>query len=272
MPGNQPGSQSRVLFQFFDGIRKKWIIIFLAILFILSVAGLIVLANNSDLEDKTFERTISDTLLKIISGTVIGTAAALLVSDYSEKQLERKNRDQFKKDVLLRLQNLYAKTKNARRMLRAKGFTTQWYGKEDDSCLVKQSVYDLYMNDINGSQLELEAIRKEIDARKSIFSDPKLITDNLKTMDDYLGELISEYEKNLPGFKGEPAVLEIKDLQDLKKFISSAKITDESKINPFKEKISRKYKEITVNIRNEINFISSKRPIEIKNFDDDAEE
>ena len=272
MPGNQPGSRFRILFPFFDGIRIRKIIIFLAILFTLSVAGLIILAKYSDLGDKTFERTISDTLLKIISGTVIGTAASLLVSDYSEKQLERKNQDQFRKNVLQRLQNLYAKTKNARRMLRAKGFTTQWYGKEDDSCLMKQSVYDLYMNDINGSQLELEAIRKEIGEGKNIFSNPKLITDNLEVMDEYLGKLVSEYEKKLPDFKGEPAVLKIKDLPDLKQFISSANITGESKVNPFKKYFSGKCKAITVNIRNEINFISSKRPIKIENFDDDADE
>jgi hypothetical protein len=266
MADNQPDSKLRVTSPVFNIIREK-IFIFLAILFIISVAGLIILASCFDLGDKTFERTISDTLLKIISGTVIGTAVTLLVSDYSQRQLKRKNQDQFKKNVLLRLQTLYAKTKNARRMLRAKGFTTQWYGKEDDSCLVKQSVYDLYMNDINGSQLELEAIRKEIDAGESIFSDMGLIVANLKVMDNYLGNLISEYEKNLPAFEGEPAVLKIKSLPILKKFISSANIPD-----GFKGNFSRRCKEITVNIRNEINFIFPAKKIEDKEFDDATEE
>lgn len=268
MPTDQPGSELKATaFPFLNGIGKK-VIIFLAIVFILSIAGLIVLATWFDVSDKTFERTISDTLLKIISGTAIGTAATLFVSDYSRKQLERKNQDQFKKDVLQRLQALYAKTKNARRMLRAKGFTTQWYGKEDDdSCLVKHSVYDHYMNDINESQLELEAIRKEIYVGKSIFSSPAFITENLKSMDHYLGKLISEYEKKLPNFNGEPAVLAIKDLPDLQQFISWAKIPE-----GFKTEFSRKCKAITINIRNEINFISPKKTIEIEKFDDEAED
>jgi len=267
MTSNQSLPDSKTVLPRFNILGKK-IIVFLTLVFVLSVAGLIILVRSSNVEDKSFGRTISDTLLKIISGTVIGTTAAVLLSDYSRKQSERRNQNEYKKDVLQRLQNLYAKTKNARRMLRAKGFTTQWYGKENnDSCLVKQSVYDLYMNDINQCQLELEAIRKEIFTGRSIFSGPVMITTNLKDMDKYLGKLISEYEKNLPNFKGEPVVLEIKALSDLKQFLSKANAP-----GGFKENFSNKCEEITINIRNEINFISSKETIEIKNFDDDADE
>ena len=59
MAGNQPDSKLKVVSPVFNIIREK-IIIFLAILFILAVAGLIVLASFFDLGDKTFERTISE--------------------------------------------------------------------------------------------------------------------------------------------------------------------------------------------------------------------
>jgi len=184
-----------------------------------------------------------------------------------ERRMQEENRNQYRKEVLSNLNKLYAKTKTARRMLRAKGFTTQWYSKEDDSCLVKQSVYDLYMKDINQCQLELEAIRKEIFIGSSIFLAPAMITGNLKAMDNYLGNLITEYEKKLPDFKGEPEVLKIESLPVLKKFLSNAKVS-----GGFKENFSRKCEVITINVRNEINFISPTKTIEIEKFDDDAEE
>ena len=263
MTSNQLAKNLKAAFLSFNIIGRK-IIIFIVILFVLSLTGLIVLWAYDSVEDKSFGRTISDTLLKIISGTVIGTTAAILLSDYSQKQLERKNQDQYKKDLLQRLHDLYAKTKNARRMLRAKGFTTQWYGKEDDSCLVKRKVYDHYMNDINECQAELEAIKKEIFTGKNIFFDPEMIIKYLEDMDTYLGNLISEYEKKLPCFEGEPALLRISELSDLKNFISSASI-----VGGFKDNFSIKYKEITINIRNEINFISSKKVIDVKEIVDD---
>lgn len=123
------------------------------------------------------------------------------------------------------------------------------------------------MKEINQCQLELEAIRNEIFIGSSIFLDPAMITDNLKQMDDYLGKLISKYEKKLPGFNGQPEVLKIESLPDLKQFLSRAKVS-----GGFKKSFSRKYEVITVNIRNEINFTAAEKTIEIKNFDDEAEE
>ena len=108
MASNYPVQDLKTDFSF-NGIGRK-IIICLTILFILSVTGLVLLVLFSQVEDKSFGRSVSDTLLKIISGTVIGTLVAILLSDYSQQQLERKNQDQYKKDVLQQLQDLYAKT------------------------------------------------------------------------------------------------------------------------------------------------------------------
>jgi hypothetical protein len=279
---------------------KTKLIVFLVTIFIISLTAVIIIASNYDVTKDSFGRSVTDALLTLISASAIGTMITLLLNNYNreqekladdynrlqakisenenrerakldkaaeERQMQEENRNQYRKEVLANLNHLYAKTKTARRMLRAKGFTTQWYGSEDDSRLVKQSVYDLYMNDINQCQLGLEAIRKEIFIGNSIFLDPAMIAGNLKQMDDYLGKLISEYEKKLPCFKGEPEVLKMEDLPDLKQFLSKAKVP-----GGFKENFSRKCEVITINIRNEINFISPGKAIEIQNFDDDAEE
>ena len=240
----------------------KIIFIFLAAIFIISLAIIIIVAKNYDVSKDTFDRSITDTLLKVISVSVIGTVLSLLLEDYKKKQSdlekqkeERKllenNKDQNRKDVLQSLNKLYAKTKNARRVLRAKGFTRPYYKKEDDDNLLSLSVYDMCMDDINDSQLELESMRHEITTNKFTFSKPLLIAEKLKAMDEYLGELISEYEQHRPAFlNNDPPSLKMKELTELKKFLAQVK---KENLKDFK-KFSEPCNDVRKEIRRDINF------------------
>lgn len=239
------------------------IAIFLASMFTIALIGLFVIASRYDVSKDSFGRTISDTLLSIISVSVIGAVISLLLADYKRKQsaidkerderrLVENNRDEYRKKVLQTLNQHYAKTKNARRMLRAKGFLTPYYENEDDNSLLSLSFYDEAMDDINDCQLELESIREEIATNRSAFLNATLITDNLKKMDKYLGDLVSEYEKCRPAFSGNPPVLRIGDLSELKEFIAKANSENQE---GFKVKFSKKFNEIRKEIRNDINFV-----------------
>lgn len=240
----------------------KVIFISLAIIFIVSLTALVILASNYDVSKDTFGRSITDTLLSIISVSVVGTLLSLLLEDYTRKQSEMEkqkekrqllenNRDQYRKEVLQNLNKLYANTKNARRMLRAKGFAVPYYKNEDDNKLLSLAVYDLHMDAINDSQLELESIRQEITTNKSCFSDDSLITGSLKAMDEYLGELVSEYEVNRPAFSGNPPTLRIGQLTEMKKFLSKTKKED---MEGFKKRFSENCNKVRKEIRNDINF------------------
>jgi len=239
--------------------KGEMIFICLGVTLTVSLIGLFIFGLFFDVEKDSFGRTITNTLLNIISVSVIGTLFTLLLGNYNRTQSQlhtqeenrkriEENWDQYRKDALQRLQKLYAKTKNARRMLRAKGFPTPYYRNENDSNLMKQSVYDFYMEDINDSQLELEAIRQEITTERSIFSDPAKIISNLKDMDEYLGKMVSEYEAKGSAFTGDPATLKIGELKDIKSFLAHG---DEGF---FKTNFSRKCNEVRKVIRNDINF------------------
>jgi hypothetical protein len=242
---------------------EKTIAIFLAAIFAVSLISLIVVASNYDVSKDTFSRTITDTLLSVISVSVIGTLVSLLLADYNskksalekereERKMTERNRDEYRKKVLQTIDEHYAKTKNARRMLRAKGFSTPYYGNEDDNNLLGLSFYDEAMDNINDCQLELEKIKGEITTNKSVFSNAALITGNLKQMESYLGGLISEYEKYRHAFSGNPPTLRIGQLGDLKEFIAKA---DSTNTEGFKVKFSITCNKIRKEIRNDINFL-----------------
>ena len=135
-------------------------------------------------------------------------------------------------------------------MLRAKGFPRPYYKNEDDNNLLSLSVYDDTMDDINDSQLELESIKDEITTNRSAFSNAALITDNLGTMEKYLGEFVSEYEEKRPAFSGDPRMLKIGELKEIKRLIAHA---DKG---GFITNFSEKFKAIKKEIRNDIIFLS----------------
>jgi len=235
------------------------IFIVLGLMLILSVTGLNIVVKRMDVSKNTFGRTLTDTLLTIISTGIIGTVLAMLLANYKgiqsnlekereKRQLRENNRDQYRKDSLDKLNKLYRKAKNARRMLRAKGFATL---NENDEDLLIRSEYDLFMDDINDSQLELEDIRGQISTSQSAFLNPGGLESNLKDMDDYLGKLIRDYEKFRAGFSGNPPTRRIGDFPDTKSFLAHGG-------EDFKKYFSKKCKLIREEIRKDINLFDKK--------------
>ena len=251
--------RSKSLLQFLVN-HSAVIFIILFLMLILSVTALIVVANRMDVSKDTFGRTITDTILTIISTGIIGTILAMLLANYKsiqsklekereERQLREKNRDQYRKDSLDKLNKSYAKTKNARRMLRAKGFIYPNNKDAGDDNLLILSEYDLFMDDINDSQLQLEDIRGQISTNQSAFSNPGILVTNLESMDDYLGKLIRDYETFRPGFNGNPPTRKIGDFPDTKSFLAHGG-------EEFKTNFSTKCKDIRAEIRRDINLFN----------------
>lgn len=253
------------MLQFFKS-AKTTLLIFLFLVFIVSLVTIKIVASKYDVSKDTFGRTITDTLLGIISVSVIGTLVSLVLGDYNRKQsivekakderkMLEKNRDEYRKQVLQTINKHYIKTKNARRMLRAKGFSTPYYGSENDENLLGLAVYDHAMDAINEGQLELELIKEEIKTNNPVFSNAAFIIDNLDKMEGYLGKLVSEYEKFRPAFSGNPPALKIKELDQLKEFLAKA---DATKMNGFKAKFSITCNAVRKEVRNDINFAITK--------------
>ena len=248
------------------GIRL--LVLFLVSLALLSIIALIALAHGDLLKEHTFGQEIGKGLLQVISASVIGTTASLLLAEFNRAQADlqsarnhireieqeriehqrrlNENKDQFRKEILRKANKLYTDTKKARRLLRARGFSTPYAGVWDPNTQILRDVYDKYMESINDAQLEFEVLRSEIESNKEAFSNPKLLIENARRLEDYLGLIVSEYEKERANFSGTPPSFPIGLLTEMKDMLGPP--TD----SPFIEKFSKEYKELINSIRTDL--------------------
>jgi hypothetical protein len=250
----------------------KLICFVLIILFLLSVIGLFILNTFFTLTKDTFSREIGNTLLQIIAVGIFGTIFTLLLEQYkriqeniqidkenqrirneADREIERisnENKNQFRKDILHQLNEVYNGIKNARRMLRAKAFNAPYIDIDNTNSHIKLDQYDHYMENINELQLKLELIKKEITTNKSVFSKSEEICNHmLFPIEDSLNKIIDEYIENRPKFDPNQNILPIKDgrFEKLNDMLKSAKLNGE-----FKRRFFDKYGELVSEIQKEL--------------------
>lgn len=241
---------------------KKWIALTLICIALLSLSTLATLSVCCSSSMTGLPSEIGKSALQLLMVSVIGTTVSLLVFEYqrerqatdrtaeqarqaSEKQrdLQQKRfeyRESLLTSVLSRTMNAYSKTKKARRMTRAHmtliGTVRQ----------LSLNQYDTFFDLINEAQLELENLKRDIRTSAKAFYDAKHLTDNLQTMDDYLGHLIGEYEVSRQKFTGIAPTLPLAGLPLLENFLEPAASSD------FKPKMIMPYSTIQTVIREDL--------------------
>lgn len=139
-------------------------------------------------------------LLQVGVVSVAGTLLSVLVFDHQRRSGQRKDaaaaaekqllfRDDLLKSTLARIAAAYASTKRARRTARALGLR-----RTTGTISVRLQRYDECMAEVNDAQLELEAIKSDVNTTKLAYPSADLVASNLRKMEQYLGELIEEYE------------------------------------------------------------------------------
>jgi hypothetical protein len=107
--------------------------------------------------------------------------------------------------------------KKIRRTLRA---TTI---REPDGLLIERGMFEQQMDRLEDCQLKLESMKRDVKAQRELFGrDQKAIRDRLDTAEDYLRELLREYEGNYAErrVKAEHDLMEIA-AHDLRDFITT---------------------------------------------------
>ena len=125
--------------------------------------------------------------------SVVGVAGALLsfVADNHRRRQDRiRLQEDFFKDLLKRITSSYNKSKGARRMARARGLIPS-----DKPTHVRLDAYDECMEIVNESQLELEAVMKELGSTMADLPDNAPVHQHVSSMQDYLNQIIGEYER-----------------------------------------------------------------------------
>ena len=151
----------------------------------------------------TLEMEIAKALLQLGVVSVAGVVLSILVFEYQrarnnadkQHEVERRAleyREDLLKATLSKAMSCYSQAKKARRLFRAKGL----YRYEDMSIdIVIPDEYDKCLESLNDAQLELENLARDVNNSQQAFSHPTKIVKSLRTMENYLSDLVGEYEK-----------------------------------------------------------------------------
>jgi nucleoside phosphorylase len=161
------------------------------------------------------------TISYIASGLPLPPASpeSLLRAEQSREQL--RIRAEKLTAYLERLGHLYRTVKAARRALRAGGLTTA-HGNNPSSITKKQAqLYAKQMERINEAQLEFEGLKTDAESLPA-FGQLKDVSAQLKQMEDYLRQILKEFEATNPSLqKAQP--VEFSTLERLNEFTCSTK-------------------------------------------------
>ncbi len=162
--------------------------------------------------DKEFLKALPQAGIVTVAGTLltwVGAIADRRRADLSAKQ-------QVLTETLNRITASYNSSKRARRDARALGLLSA--GQR-----MTVGAYDKCMADVNDAQLELETIGDDVRGNTRDFPSGADIAGHLDAMEDYLGKLVSEYEKKRPTLEGqEDFALEPMSESALSDFLASA--------------------------------------------------
>lgn len=195
---------------------KVRILIVLSLLATLSIGTLYLFLRNPGQGTLSFE--IAKSLLQVGVVAVAGAVISLLTFEYQqERQEAEKARDLERKlieyregllmSTLTAAMKAYARTKKARRLMRARARVVA-----GGRSIVLATEYDFYLDWINDAQLDFENLARDIDNSRPAFTNPNPLKEKLQKMDSYLGTLITEYEDKRNRFRGEPQSLPLEQL------------------------------------------------------------
>jgi hypothetical protein len=179
-----------------------------------------------NIQHNTLPFEIAKSMLQAGVVSVAVAALTLLTQQHQrrhtvvEKELdEEQRRAEIRTDLLrsahAQVTEQYNAVKRARRLLRARRLPGDIHSAEH---------YDEHLAAIVDAQLAFEALIADVNSSAgSVFSDGPALVAELKKVEKYLGDLISEYEEKRSQFLGTPEQLVETDLPVLREFLAKRK-------------------------------------------------
>jgi hypothetical protein len=217
-----------------------------------AVTAIAIIAAGSDIEvHKEIRIEITKSLLELSIIVIIGGIVAALFKSLdfaresaarNREELARKAqlRAKIQEEYLRRLGLQYRAVKSCRRALRVAGLTSKHELPKHltrDQCVALEEE----MRRVNTAQLEIEGMMIESESL-SVFMEVKDLATLLHTMEDYLRDLLLEYERWMPPLRVGAAV-QFATLEKLRAFTGSTR--DEGKTfltsfaDPYEKIVSR---------------------------------
>lgn len=180
--------------------KMKTAKIALSTLLIVTLFAVIYLAwsgNVTDIYSETYK-----TAIQLLVVAVTGHVVTFLVTKLNHEREEIRAKDEFRRNIIEKLNKQFIEVKRLRRLIRASN-TPSGGGYP---AFVKVEDYDKLMEEINEIQLQIEVLAKETEAFQGIFSAHAELQNNIDKMEEYLNNIINEYEHVAPEATGDPLV------------------------------------------------------------------
>lgn len=196
----------------------KATLVFLSLLFLVCTAlfALIYATQQPSTNVPPLKFELAKALLQVGVVSVSAAIATILVFNYQHRrqadqralELERDNRrkedkenadtkarqadyvDELLKGTLSRITGSYNMAKRARRTLNALA-----RHKAAGGTMIRAAVYDEWMAKLNDAQLDLEAVKRDVQVSRGAYPSAREMARGVRKMESYLRDVTKEYEK-----------------------------------------------------------------------------
>jgi hypothetical protein len=174
---------------------------------------------------KIFELSTQMVLVAVLGG--------VLVQAYIKWHSRESSMNEFRKDTAEVVIREYSAVKKVRRLLRATCIQGPAGDRENPWTDVPVATYDIHIDTINDVQLALELVKRRLKFYCAVFQNPNELSLKAGGMEQYLGNIISEYERHRnPALKRDS--ISLAELDCLRGFILREKASDfDSFSHPF---------------------------------------
>ncbi len=137
---------------------------------------------------KLFELSTQMVLVAVLGG--------VLVQAYIKWHSRESSMNEFRKATAEAVIREYSSIKKVRRLLRANCVQGPAGEKDNPWTDVSVTIYDTYMAAINDAQLALELVKRRLKFFRAVFQNPSDLILKADAMENYLGDIITEYEQH----------------------------------------------------------------------------
>jgi hypothetical protein len=197
--------------------RVAWTLLGVAIL---SLIGIVIVQSSYAPAETPSE--VIKALLNVLTVTVVAQAVSFIIAGYNESRRIEREADQLRHRILEELNEAFVATKRIRRRVRAQCPVIGSSGTEEERRITR-SIYVRSLDRLNEIQLKLEVLAKSIETHSQLFPQGEVVFSQVSMMEEYLNELIDEWEHLSIEFDGEPPTADIRKLPKMRDLIGPYK-------------------------------------------------
>jgi hypothetical protein len=198
-------------------MTRLWL--FLALLLALDLLGFVGLVLLRPWIELRVGSEVFKVLAEFFLIVGLGGLGSLVIDELNRGQERRQQTRERLRVTLSELVSCYNDVKSLRRRLRAEAIRPN---AASPDALVSGKEYGALMQGLNAAQLSIEKHARLVEGNQDLYPDPELLIQDLGGAEKHLGKLISEWEKNLGAFRGEPLQRSLAELPILRCFIGDA--------------------------------------------------